>query len=159
METIKIESFSDMKTDQRGVSAKIKAAVTNDVYYVNEDPTSLVGKMVEIEVTEKTSQKGNKYKVAKITKVLEQKSSSGNHASNGKVPWLEYQIVAKAAHALALDLEPDGLSEKQVELNSGDLPITIVDRSQARIALVQTVLVAFRDGKLDMPEVEETPFD
>lgn len=138
-----IDSFSDLKQGERGPSAKIKCG--NSSYYVNEDPTNLVGKDVEAEITEKTSAKGNKYSIARIIKVLEEKSA-GAQASNGKVAWLEYQIVAKAAHALALDLEPD--------YEAGN-----IDRSAARAAIVNTAMIAFANGKISMPEVEETPFD
>ena len=136
-----IESVSDVKTDQRGTSSKIKCS-DGQSYYVNEDGTPLVGKTVELTSEEKTSAKGNKYKIGKIVKVLE---GAAAPSSNGKVSWDEYKDIARAAHVLALELEPD--------VKEADMPV--LDRSAARVAFVQTILVALRDGRIALPKVED----
>lgn len=149
---ITIDSFSDLKQTDRGPSAKIKAG--NESFYVNEDPTNLVGKTVEIEVTEKTSAKGNKYRIAKITKVLEK--AGGSNGAGGGITWEEYRTMAQLAHALAATLEPDAL-----ETNQGEGPSVVnVDRSTARAAILNTVMIAFSNGKIAAPEAddEEMPF-
>lgn len=66
-------------------------------------------------------------------------------ASNGKIPWLEFQLAFKAAHALALECEPDA-----------DTGVWI-DRSQARAALVNTFVIAFSQGRIEAPELEDEP--
>jgi hypothetical protein len=149
---VKIDSVSDVKTNDRGTSSKMKCG--NESYYVNEDATPHIGKAVEISVEEKTSQKGNKYKIAKIVKVLEGAAAVN---SNSHVSWIDYSQMAKLAHNLALELEPDG-SRIEPDGEPGSAVVTVVDRSQARIAFVQTVLVALRDGKLLLPGDDEIPF-
>jgi len=136
MAQIIIDSFSDLKTTDRGPSAKIKAS-NGDTFYVNEDPTNLVGKTVDITVTEKTSQKGNKYRIAKITKVHEASAANGN--GNGKITWDAYRAMAEAAHELAMRLEPDGND------------VLTVDRSQARASIVNTTLSRYCEGKIFVP--------
>ena len=61
-------------------------------------------------------------------------------APNGKLPWAEFEAVFRAAHRLAMEVEPDS-----------ELEVQTIDRSQARAALVQTALVAFRDGRIEAP--------
>jgi F0F1-type ATP synthase alpha subunit len=137
---VTVTAVSDVRSDNRGVSSKIKCG--NDEYYVNEDATPLIGKTVEITYEDKTSKKGNKYKIAKIVKVLEGVAPVNG---NGKVTWENYKKVAQAAHTLALELEPDGPGESGI----------VVDRSEARVSLVQTILVALRDGKIELPEGDD----
>jgi hypothetical protein len=65
-----------------------------------------------------------------------QSASTGTPgASNGKIKWDDWCTLAKSAHELALMME-QGLS---------------ADSATARIAFVQTCLVALRDGKLELP--------
>lgn len=144
---ITIDKVSDLKTDQRGQSCKIYHG--NDTYYVNEDATPLIGKTAEIEVTEKTSAKGNKYKIAKILKVLEASSSNGN----GKITWDAYRAMAEAAHSLAMKLEPDGSFHSD---DSG--AYQNMDRSAARAAILNTVMIAYSNGKIFVPEDDDMPF-
>lgn len=145
---IKIDSFSDLKQTDRGPSAKISAG--GHSYYVNEDPTSLVGKTVEIEVTEKTSAKGNKYSIAKIVKVIE---AAGNGNGNGHISWDDYRAMAEAAHGLASKLEPDSIN-----IVGENDPSTIIDRSTARAAILNTVMIAYSNGKIFVPVDDDMPF-
>lgn len=131
-----IDSFSDLKSTERGPSAKIKCG--NNTYYVNEDPTNFVGKDVEAEITEKTSAKGNKYSIAKIVKVIE--GAAGK--SNGHITWDDYRAMAEAAHELAMKMEPDA-------------PEGGIDRSAARAAILNTVMIAYSNGKIIVPTEDD----
>jgi len=143
-----IESFSDYKKTDRGPSAKIKAT-NGDLIYINEEPAPLVGKTVDMDVNEKTSQKGNRYKVGKILKVYE---GSEAGSSNDKITWDAYRAMAEAAHELAMKLEPD--LEFQ---NAGDNHVVNVDRSAARVRFTNNVMMAYANGKIVVPEEEDDP--
>jgi hypothetical protein len=153
-----IESFSDYKKTDRGPSAKIKTT-NGDLIYINEEPAPLVGKTVDIDVNEKTSQKGNRYKVGKILKVYETTASNAN--SNGKITWDAYRAMAEAAHELAEKLEPDQLSTTDgTEMSeppggAPSLPLVVVDRSTARAAILNTVMIAYSNGKIFVPADED----
>lgn len=60
-------------------------------------------------------------------------------ANNGGIQWFEYVGAMRIAHAVAKDLEPD------VE---GGIP----DRSQARAALVDTLMIALTAGRVELPK-------
>jgi hypothetical protein len=140
MQTI-IESFSDLKTTERGPSAKIKVS-NGDQIYINEDPTNLVGKTVDIDVNDKTSQKGNRYKVGTIIKVHEASAATASSNGNGKITWDAYRAMAEAAHSLAGKLEPD-------------VPDGNLDRSSARAAILNTVMIAYSNGKIVLSEDDD----
>jgi len=63
---------------------------------------------------------------------------------NNKIPWSDWSLMCRAAHELACLLEPDDQGEH------------ICERSNARAALVNTVMIAFSNGKLETP-VEAGP--
>jgi hypothetical protein len=139
---IKVDSVSDVKTNDKGTSSKITSGNVN--YFVNEDATPHIGKTVEITSEERTSRAGNKYNVAKIVKVLGEA-----HAGNsGGILWDDYQTAMKLAHSHAIALEPDITDEDGR---------TLVDRSAARAALVNTAMIAYTNGKVYMPP-DEIPF-
>jgi len=147
-----IESFSDYKKTDRGPSAKIKCT-NGDLIYINEEPGPLVGKTVDMDVNEKTSQKGNRYKVGKILKVYE----ASEAASSNGITWDAYRAMAEAAHELARKLEPDGqeIGETQTGGEDHALPIVTVDRSSARAAILNTVMIAYSNGKIVVPEGDD----
>ncbi len=145
---IKIDKVSDVKVGQYGPSCKIQSG--SDFYFVNEDATPLVGKTVEAEVMEKTSQKtGNKYKTAKIVKVIEAAAQNGN--GNGKITWDAYRAMAEAAHELAVKLEPDELDPG----DQGDVARVRTDRGTARAAILNTVMIAYSNGKIFVPDIDD----
>ncbi len=150
----KIESFSDLKTNEYGPSAKVKLG-NGQQLFINEDPTNLVGKTVDIDVKEKTSQKtGKNYTVGKITKVYEATATTSNgngNGGNGKITWDAYRAMAEAAHGLAVKLEPD---VEDVAQGGGDNFIK-VDRSTARAAILNTVMIAYSNGKIVVPADED----
>jgi hypothetical protein len=65
--------------------------------------------------------------------------------SNGAPTWEEFKHMFHAAHCLAAQYEPDLPAPK----NSNEQHI---DRSLARVAIVQSILVAFREGKQQAPQ-------
>lgn len=145
---IQVTEVSDIKTTERGTSSKIHAG--NDYYYINEDGRQYIGKTLEIESQEKTSGAGRKYKVATIVKVLSGQTESAK--GNGKLEWSEYDKLARVAHKLALELEPDSIG---APLSDND-PTAVIDRSRARITFVNTALMALKDGKLCLDD--DIPF-
>jgi hypothetical protein len=140
---VKVDSVSDVKTNAQGTSSKMTCGGVN--YFVQENATPHIGKMLEITAEEKTSKAGNKYNVAKIIKVIGE--GGGASGGNGAIPWKDYEIMAKLAHSFALGLEPDSNIE-------GALPL---DRSQARAAILNTIMIAYSNGKIYLPD-EEIPF-
>jgi len=150
MQTI-IESFSDLRVGEYGPSAKIKTA-EGKFMYVNEDPTNLVGKTVDIEVTNKTSQKtGRQYVIGKILKVYEATAANNNSNGNGKITWDDYRAMAEAAHELAAKLEPDEISEEGAD---GEQRVR-TDRGAVRAAIMNTCLIAYANGKIFVPEDDD----
>ncbi len=146
-----IESFSDYKETERGPSAKIKLS-TGEVCFINENPKGLVGMTVDIEVNTKTTQDGKRtYKIGKITKVYEATATASNGNGNGKITWDAYRAMAEAAHGLANKLEPDGSFNTGVEGEA----FQTMDRSTARAAILNTVMIAYSNGKIVVPEIED----
>lgn len=82
-------------------------------------------------------------------------ASNGN--GSGKIPWMEFTAAFRAAHAMALEVEPD--SHTNIITSDGAITTTPLDRSTARAALVNTAIIAFSNGKIETPEIEATPFD
>ncbi len=138
-----IESFTNFKTNDYGPSAKVKLS-TGQQAYINEDPTGYVGRTVEIELSKKMSKKGQEYTIGKISQVYEATATASNGNSNGKITWDAYRAMAEAAHSLASKLEPDEIS------SMGNL-----DRSTARAAILNTVMIAYSNGKIVVPADED----
>jgi hypothetical protein len=158
---VHIDSVSDVKVGQYGPSSKIKCG--NESYFTNEDATPLVGKTVDITVETKTSVKGNTYKIAKIVKVLDGVPATQPSSNGQGVRWVDYVTMARLAHEVATELEPDVDS---APVNEGDNTSKVEhyldvkaegrqDRSTARIAFVNTVLIAFTNGKIALGEGED----
>ena len=64
-------------------------------------------------------------------------STTAPAPSNGKIKWDDWVEIARAAHELAVGMEPE--------------PGTNGDASAARLAFVNTTLIAFSNGKLELP--------
>ena len=134
---VQVTQVTDVKPGRfGGMSSKIHAG--NDFYYLNEDAMQYVGKTVEIEATQPP---GKNYKTAKILNVVGGASASGN--GNGHIEWHEYDKMMRLAHRTALELEPDYDND-----GSAGGAVSFLDRSTARAALVNTVMIAFSNGKL-----------
>lgn len=63
---------------------------------------------------------------------------------NGSIAWDEYEEMAKMAHSLASELEPDGSGPT----DDPNRVYSIIDRSAARAAILNTVMIAFSNGKI-----------
>lgn len=143
---IHVDQVTDVKTGPYGVSSKIIAG--SDHYFVNDDATKYVGKTLELEVSEKTSKTGNKYKIAKILKVVESAAASNGNGHGHAISWFDYRAMAQAAHELAKELEPDQF----------DAGLSTIDRSTARAAILNTVMIAYSNGKVVVPTDDDMPF-
>ena len=140
LETLKIDAVSGVKTNQYGEYFSIK--VGNRWISVQGQPDpSLKGRTVEAET--KTSRDG-KYIWAKINAPKE--APPPVEQANGT--WEHYAEMARAAHVLALELEPDW-----IDADTGHR----TDRSEARMAFVQSIIVSFREGKVALPAEPEPP--
>lgn len=75
---------------------------------------------------------------------------------NGKkMPWEGCIVFAKAAHELALELEPDKIGpETDVDGNVMSTGVT-VDRSTARAAILNTLMIAYTGGKILVAKEED----
>lgn len=150
-----IDKVSDIKPGRNGqVSSKIHSG--NDYFYINADGTPYVGKTVQFDIEEKTSAKGNKYRIAHNLKVIEAAA-----AANGGIAWADYFKMASIAHALARTLEPDEMHLEPVENGGTAVKRIDIDRSQARAAILNTCMIAFANGKIALPdenEADEMPF-
>jgi hypothetical protein len=138
---LKIDGVTDVKTTDKGTSSKILCGTAS--YYVQEDATKYIGQTVEATTEAKTSSAGRAYNTAKILKVVGAAAASGNGRG---ISWADYEIMAKLAHSFAVSMEPD-------QDNNG----LLIDRSQARAAMVNTIMIAYSNGKIYLPD-EEIPF-
>ena len=105
---------------------------------------SLKGRRFEAEI-----KPSGKFKWAKLVKEIGSGNSSGRGGGGSGIPWESYAAMARLAHELALEMEPDETgSESHFE-----------DRSQARAAIMNTVMIAFSNGKIALPDDEGIPPD
>lgn len=80
--------------------------------------------------------------------IADEKSETGNGSAlstSSKIEWSIYMDLVRSAHDLAKDLEPDIPGEGGA----------LLDRSEARRAIVNTILIAHSNGAFEFPE---TPF-
>ncbi len=145
---ITIDKVTDTKQGQYGWSSKVWHG--NEYFYVNSDATQYVGKLVEAEISPKP---GKNYKVGKIIAVLNENApaQSQNGNGNGKITWDAYRAMAEAAHELAVKLEPDELDPG----DQGDVARVRTDRGTARAAILNTVMIAYSNGKITVPDIDD----
>ena len=85
------------------------------------------------------------------------KAPVDGQAPGGSVPTCEQvEVIARWAHGLAIEFEPDGYSAAD-EAN-GTAAQIVVDRSRARMAFVSTLIIAFSNGKIAADEPSGSPF-
>ena len=79
-----------------------------------------------------------------------------DRATTGRLAWIDYVLAMKAAHRVAMDLEPDDFTLNQLGADETHGPSrqTLYDRSQARAALVNTAMIALSQGRIDPPLLE-----
>lgn len=127
---LKIEAVGQQKTSQYGEYFGVKAG---GVWYNVQGPRQdLKGKTFEAEVKD-----SGKFKWAKLLKEAGAPAPSGNGASHGAVAWDDYEKMADMAHSMATRLEP------------GD--------PAARAAILNTVMIAYSNGKIALPKEEPPP--
>lgn len=105
------------------------------------------GAVFEVEVKE-SSFNGKTYRWAEIKESSHKNGSANANGTNGyAATWEDYARMARAAHALASELEadvpkdqPDGVS---------------FSCAQARASIVNTVIIAFSNGKVLLPQDDE----
>lgn len=115
----------------------------NDWYNLFVDSKPAQGAKFDCEV--KTSDfNGKTYRWATPTKAKEQPAEQ-QASSNGS--WEHYAEMARAAHALAAELEADAITEAGIQ----------IDRSHARAAILNTVMIAYSNGKVALPAEPEPP--
>jgi hypothetical protein len=155
---LKVDQVGQLKQGQYGPYGSIKSG--NDWYTVNGDPAQYAGKIVDGDIETKQGRNGQLFKVLKNVKVVEQQQQKSAAQSNNHIPWTAYEAMAKLAHTLALELEPDGseLGETQTGDEAHTIPLLTVDRSAARIRFVNNVMMAFKDGRVGLPQADEDPF-
>jgi hypothetical protein len=118
--------------------------VGKDTWYncfMDEKPTR--GQKLNVDVKE-SEYNGKTYRWAEIVKAAQTSAAPAPAAQNGAghsgaMSFDDCETVAREAHRLALELEPD-----DVNLN--------LDRAQARAAIVNTFMIAFTNGKIAAPE-------
>ena len=128
--------------------------------YVEDQPTK--GASYECIVTENKGKDGRTYFDAKPIRPAMAPEPAPQSQTNGaaapaeapkpapvytgptKIAWLDWQTMTRAAHAMAMELEPD-----QAAVSASN---PLFDRSTARIAMVNTIMIAFSNGKLDLPD-------
>lgn len=104
----------------------------------NDKPA--MGARFDVEVKE-TQYNGRTYRWATPHQGSQQ--ASGGGGGNGHIPWEDYEQMMRAAHGVAWALEPDAGEH--------------ADRSTARAAIVNTVMIAFSNGKLALPKDDMPP--
>ena len=120
--------------------------------FVNDKPKQ--GDKFEVDV--KTSEwNGRTFRWATPVKGKEapqQKEANGS--------WEHYAEMARAAHRLAKELEPDSSRWPQLLQEGGsEDPAEIItcDRSRARAAILNTCLIAYSEGRVALPAEPEPP--
>lgn len=96
------------------------------------------GQTFDVDVKTREFQ-GKTYRWAEIVKKPAASHATGN-GNGAAVSWTEYELMMSLAHHAATQLEPDS---------------DIVDRSTARAALVNTVMIAFTNGKIVVDKEDE----
>lgn len=82
-------------------------------------------------------------------------NSNGN--GHGGISWVDYRDMAMLAHGLAKELEPD-VASSDVDLEGRRVITPEIDRATARAAILNTVMIAFSNGKISLPDEDESPF-
>lgn len=155
MPTVKVESCSDIKQGQYGFSSKIHCGKDGQ-FYINADATELIGKQVEIEVTEKKSAKGNIYKIAKVLKVIEPNSDGAGLGEavptddhDPRPTLAQFLNAIHELHTAILLLEPD------IPATENDVAR---DRAEQRAKILISAMIAVSDGRIALGGEGDEPF-
>jgi hypothetical protein len=107
-------------------------------YNMPGDMRKYFNKEIDVEV---------KGKWARLIESTPQQQGSTSRNGHAGVEWWDYKRMMEYAHSMAKELEPDVV----VEENQG----AHVDRSRARSAILNSVMIAFADGKIVLPKEED----
>lgn len=122
------------------------------------------GEVIEVNITERQGYNGGPtYRDAfpvmpPLAPVEKDKETAGQgdkeaEKKDERLKWDDVRAIAEAAHEMAMKMEPDLKDVEPTE--EGNRYAMTVDRSKARIALVNTILIAFTSGKFIVPEVDD----
>ena len=117
-------------------------------YNLIRDAKPANGDRYSVDVKE-TEFKGRVYRWATI--VQAQSAAPDQRANqspnNGHISWEDYQSMARLAHELAMEMEPDETgAESHFE-----------DRSQARASIMNTILRDYANGRIALPKEDPLP--
>lgn len=154
---LKVTAVGNIKQGQYGPYGSVKSD-GNVWYVIDGDPTQYRGKTLSGTVQDK-----GKFKVFKLDFVVdEQPKPQTNGAAhpdplapkehNGKISSMELAAFMKFIGNVAKEIEPDQPGTEHNEAT---------DRSRARSAILNTCVIAFKEGKIDFempPEDEKAPF-
>ncbi len=115
--------------------------VNGQWYSIEGDHRKLYNKEVDLEIKGKWARLAQQQNGNGQAPTPQPKAQESN--------WEEYKTMVFLAKGLVDMIEPD--------VKRDDLGDLYIDRSQARVALMQTVLVAFRDGKITLPQKAPEP--
>jgi hypothetical protein len=136
-------------------------------FYQNEKPKT--GFTYSVDISETVS-KGKTYYKAEPTpgtsapaQPTPAPSANGNGAEpapepqepkDSRIPMDQWIAAMKAFHDVAIQLEPDTFEDRE---QGSAAAIVTIDRSAARVSILQTCLVTLRDNKIafEVPEVKE----
>jgi hypothetical protein len=131
------------------------------------DAKPVKGEVIEVNTTERHGKNGMVYVDAFPVMPPLAPSSNGaapthttaaddttwNNNTGKKVSWDAYRAMAEAAHELASKLEPDA---KRLGPNDDGMETFIsLDRSTARAAILNTVMIAYSNGKIYVLAVDD----
>lgn len=116
--------------------------------YREKQPTR--GEVIDVNITERRGNNGVSYKDAFPVMPPLAPEPVEVKAAPKQITWDDYREVAKAAHNLALVLEPDEYTSEE-RLTA----LVRTDRSPARMAFVNTALIAYSNGKFIVPKEDD----
>lgn len=79
---------------------------------------------------------------------------TSQQAQSKRPNWATYQLVVTAVHSLACQLEPDEIKREPATDGEQVVVSTVVDRSDNRTKIMNTILIAYGKGDFDFDQEE-----
>ena len=136
---VKIETCTKETRLTKGGILHTGIKIDGKWYNIAGDHRGLYGKEVDLVIEGQW---------AKLIKSAPDRSSPAAQR-DGVIEWEEYVGAIREAHLVASELEPDENQTVEGHIN----------RSQARAALVNTMMIALTTGKIGLPATSEPPED
>ncbi len=119
------------------------------------------GEEIEVNISERKGKGGMVYVDAfPVQPPLAVRAGLEKPKENGakQITWDDYRNLAEAAHELASKLEPDEIKTYPFgeDGNDKESHLLKVDRSTARAAILNTVMIAYSNGKFTVPKEEDS---